>query len=163
MSRSRKAMPLVRKARRAVAGLPFWQRKSLAEMSQKEWESLCDGCGKCCVNKLEFEDTGKVVQTNVACKLLDTHSCRCSDYKNRKTLVSDCIRLTPKVVSKMDWLPDTCGYRLIDAGKDLYWWHPLVSGDPSSVHEAGISVRGRVISEVGVDDLEDHIVDWKDK
>ena len=163
MSRSRKAAPLVRRARRAVAALPFWQRKSLAEMSQKEWESLCDGCGKCCVNKLEFEDTGKVVQTNVACKLLDTQSCRCSDYKNRKKLVPDCIRLTPKVVSKMDWLPDTCGYRLIDAGKDLYWWHPLVSGDVHTVHEAGISVRGRVISETGVDDLEDHIVDWKDK
>ena len=163
MTRSHKNTPLVMRARKARADEPFWKRKTLAEMSAKEWESLCDGCGKCCVNKLEFLDTGKVVQTKVACKLLDLQSCRCGDYKNRKKLVPDCIRLTPAVVRTMDWLPSTCGYRLIDAGKDLYWWHPLVSGDPESVHEAGISVRGRVISEVGVDDLEDYIVHWKDK
>lgn len=163
MSRGGGNDALVRRARQAGAAEPFWKRKTLAEMSRNEWESLCDGCGKCCVNKLEFEDTGKVVQTKVACKLLDLQTCRCGDYKNRKKLVPDCIRLTPAAVRKMDWLPSTCGYRLVDAGRDLYWWHPLVSGDPRTVHEAGISVRGRVISEVGVDDLEDYIVDWKDK
>lgn len=159
----RKSSALVRRARKAKQEVPFWQRKTLAQMSAKEWESLCDGCGKCCVNKLEFEDTGKIVQTNVACKLLDSQTCRCADYKNRKKLVPDCIRLTPKVVRTMDWLPSTCAYRLIDASKELYWWHHLVSGDPETVHQAGISVRGRVISEEGVADLEDHIVDWKDK
>jgi uncharacterized cysteine cluster protein YcgN (CxxCxxCC family) len=153
---------LVRRARKAKAELPYWKRKTLSEMSQIEWEALCDGCGKCCLNKLEYEDTGVIEQTNVACKLLDTHSCRCRDYPNRKKHVPDCIQLTPRKIKSMDWLPPTCGYRLAAAGKDLYWWHPLVSGDPETVHRAGISARGRVISETEAGPLEDHIVNWDD-
>lgn len=141
---------------------PFWRRKTLAEMTRREWEQLCDGCGKCCLHKLEDEDTGQVLQTNVACRLLDLGSCRCSDYAHRKTKVPDCLRLTPTMVGKLTWLPSTCGYRLVAEGRDLAWWHPLVSGDPETVHQAGISVRGRAVSERRVDDLEDYIVDWPD-
>jgi len=141
--------------------LPFWKRKPLQHMTKAEWESLCDGCGMCCVNKLEYEDTGVVVQTNTCCRLLDTETCQCSDYPNRKKEVPDCIKLTPKVVETMDWLPKTCGYRLVLQGKDLLWWHPLVSGDPDTVHQAGISARGRVISELDAGDLNDHVVKWK--
>lgn len=145
----------------ASEDLPFWRRKTLSQMSKSEWEALCDGCGMCCVNKLEYEDTGEVVQTDVACQLLDTQSCRCSDYPARKQKVPDCIQLTPKVVAEMDWLPKTCGYRLVLERKDLFWWHPLVSGDPETVHQAGISARGRVVSELEAGDLNDHVVDWK--
>ncbi len=153
---------IVRRARQAQAEEPFWRRKTLTQMTAQEWESLCDGCGKCCVNKLEYEETGAIEQTNVACRLLDTHSCRCKDYPNRKKHVPDCIQLTPRKIKSMDWLPRTCGYRLVAAGKDLYWWHPLVSGDPQTVHRAGISARGRVISEDEAGPLEDHIVTWDD-
>jgi len=158
-----KKSALVQRAQQAKVELPYWRRKSLTEMSQSEWEALCDGCGKCCLNKLEYEDTGLIEQTNVACKLLDTHSCRCRDYPNRKKHVPDCIQLTPRKIKSMDWLPSTCGYRLVAAGKDLYWWHPLVSGDPETVHRAGISARGRVISETEAGPLEDHVVQWDDK
>lgn len=153
---------LVRRARKARAEPPFWKRKTLEQMTPKEWESLCDGCGKCCVNKLEYEDTGEVVQTNVCCQLLDTQSCRCKDYRNRKKIVPDCIRLTPRRVRAMDWLPSTCAYRLVAARRNLYWWHPLVSGDPETVHQAGISARGRVISELEAGELDDHVVEWPD-
>ncbi len=163
MSTPRKKSDLVTRASQAGAELPYWRRKSLAEMTQKEWEGLCDGCGKCCLNKLEYQDTGLIEQTNVACKLLDTYSCQCRDYPNRKKHVPDCIQLTPRKIKSMDWLPSTCGYRLVAAGKDLYWWHPLVSGDPQTVHRAGISVRGRVISETDAGPLEDHVVNWDDK
>lgn len=141
---------------------PFWKTKSLAEMTQSEWESLCDGCGKCCLLKLEYEDTGAVEYTDVACRLLDPESCRCRSYRLRKALVEDCVRLTPDMVGRLSWLPATCAYRLIDEGRDLYWWHPLVSGDPETVHRAGISVRGRAVSEDTVPDeeLEDHVVAW---
>ncbi len=141
---------------------PFWKTKTLAEMSNAEWESLCDGCGLCCLNKLEDWDTGEVVFTSVACKLLDGDSCRCSDYENRQQTVPDCIQLTLQGLREIKWLPPTCGYRLIDEGHDLYWWHHLVSGDPETVHEAGVSARGRTISEEGLDveDLEDYVVDW---
>ncbi len=159
---ARKQADLVERAQLAKAELPYWKRKTLAEMTPSEWEALCDGCGKCCINKLEYEDTGLIEQTNVACKLLDSHSCRCRDYPNRKKQVSDCIQLTPRKVKSMDWLPVTCGYRLVAAGKDLYWWHPLVSGDAETVHRAGISVRGRVISETEAGPLEEHIVQWDD-
>ena len=129
-------------------------------MSKQEWESLCDGCGMCCVNKLEYEGTGELAQTDTCCKLLDPKTARCRDYKNRKKIVPDCIQLTPKVVAKMDWLPKTCGYRLVHFKQDLYWWHPLVSGDPETVHQAGISARGRVIPEDQVEDISERVVDW---
>ncbi|MBB2971170.1 YcgN family cysteine cluster protein [Mesorhizobium sp. RMAD-H1] len=123
---------------------PFWQTKTLEELSRKEWESLCDGCGQCCLHKLQDEDTDEIYWTSVACTLLDTDSCQCSDYPNRKKKVPDCVFLTPEIVEEADWLPKTCAYRLVAQGQDLYWWHPLVSGDPNTVHEAGISVRGKV-------------------
>ncbi len=142
--------------------LPFWKTKSLAEMTQAEWESLCDGCARCCLMKLEDEDTSEIWYTDVACALLDSKACRCGDYKNRSRIMSDCVTLTPDEIGRLNWLPPTCGYRLIDEGKDLYWWHPLVSGDPDTVHAAGISARGRTVREQDVreEDLEDHIVDW---
>lgn len=141
---------------------PFWRTKRLAEMDAAEWESLCDGCARCCLNKLEEEDTGEVFWTNVACRLLDGETCRCRDYDRRFAEVADCLSLTPDSVAALTWLPPTCGYRLVAEGRDLYWWHPLVSGDPETVHQAGISVRGRSISEEGiaVEELEAFIVDW---
>lgn len=130
-------------------------------MSRDEWESLCDGCGRCCLNKLEDEDTGRFLYTRAACKLLDLATCRCSDYDNRRARVPDCVALSPANISKLGWLPATCAYRLIDEGKSLAWWHPLVSGRQETVAEAGISVAGEVYSEEGitVDDLVDHL--WK--
>ena len=140
---------------------PFWRVKSLAEMSKAEWESLCDGCARCCLNKYEDDDLS-IAYTDVACKLLDRTSCRCSDYKNRAKKVPDCISLTPKVVDEMNCLPPTCAYRLIGEGKDLYDWHPLKSGTPDSVHDAGISVRGRCVSEEGLTEgeISQRIVKW---
>ncbi|UNK37192.1 YcgN family cysteine cluster protein [Shinella sp. H4-D48] len=142
--------------------LPFWKTKTLAEMNDAEWESLCDGCGLCCLNKLEDWETGEIVWTSIRCTLLDGESCRCSDYENRQATVPDCIRLTVESVSEIPWLPPTCGYRLVRDGLDLYWWHPLVSGDPDTVHQAGISARGRTMSEDGIDidDYEDYLVTW---
>ncbi|EHJ99286.1 MULTISPECIES: YcgN family cysteine cluster protein [Rhizobium/Agrobacterium group] len=141
---------------------PFWKTKSLEEMSGQEWESLCDGCGLCCLNKLEDWDTGEVVFTSVRCQLLDGESCRCSDYENRRATVPDCIQLDLKKVHEIRWLPPTCAYALVRDGKDLYWWHYLVSGDVNTVHQAGISARGRTVNEldVEVDDFEDYVVDW---
>ena len=141
---------------------PFWRTKTLEQLSKAEWEALCDGCGRCCLNKLEYEDTGAIEWTNLACRLLDGETCRCTDYQHRHDKVPDCIALTPENVRKLNWLPPTCGYRLVAEGRDLYWWHPLVSGDTETVHHAGISVRGRTESEVGatIDDYEDHIVEW---
>jgi uncharacterized protein len=129
---------------------PFWRTKSLDAMDQVEWESLCDGCGKCCLIRLEDEDTGDIHTTDVACKLLDGQSCQCSDYANRKTFVPDCVKLTPEGARTLGWLPRTCAYRLIAEGKDLFDWHPLVSSDPDSVHRAGMSVQGRTTSETRV-------------
>ncbi|MFD1746571.1 YcgN family cysteine cluster protein [Rhizobium helianthi] len=141
---------------------PFWKTKPLDQLTQAEWESLCDGCGLCCLNKLEDWETGEVAFTSVACRLLDGESCRCKDYENRQATVPDCIQLTPKAVHEISWLPPTCGYRLVRDGEDLYWWHPLISGDPETVHQAGISAKGRTISEeeVDVEDFEDYLVDW---
>ena len=142
---------------------PFWKLKSLAELSVNEWESLCDGCGKCCLHKLENEDTGEISHTDIACALLDTENCRCSNYLKRTLVVSDCIKLTATNLSNLAWLPPTCAYRLISEGKDLAWWHPLVSGDPDTVHQANISVRNRAISEKQAGNLEDHIVKWPEE
>ncbi|NWJ25212.1 YcgN family cysteine cluster protein [Rhizobium sp. RM] len=141
---------------------PFWKTKTLEQMTGEEWESLCDGCGLCCLNKLEDWDTGEVVFTSVRCQLLDGESCRCSDYENRRATVPDCIQLDLKKVDEIGWLPPTCAYALVRDGKDLYWWHYLVSGDTETVHQAGISARGRTVSEtdVDVDDFEDYVVDW---
>jgi len=143
--------------------VPFWRAKRLDEMTDAEWESLCDGCGRCCLVKLEEEDSGRIYFTDVGCRLLDTESCRCRDYRNRTAKVDDCVRLTARVVDEIGWLPPTCAYRLVAEGEDLAWWHPLVSGDPETVHAAGISVRGRVGAlEDAVPDaaLDDRIVDW---
>ncbi len=144
---------------------PFWKRKTLAEMTAAEWESLCDGCGKCCLLKVEYEDTGEIFPTSVACRLFDGETCRCGDYADRQRHVPDCVVLTPANVADLSWMPRTCAYRLVAEGKDLYDWHPLISGDLDSVHRAGVSVRYRTISEDAIDDdpatLERHIVDWK--
>jgi uncharacterized protein len=138
---------------------PFWREKTLLEMTAAEWESLCDGCGRCCLVKLEDEDTGRIHFTDLSCTLLDTGTCRCGDYENRSERVADCVRLTPENVGTLDWLPKTCGYRLVATGRPLPWWHPLVSGDPQTVITAGISVKGKVTSEAGFgeDDGENHI------
>lgn len=142
--------------------LPFWKRKTFDEMTREEWESLCDGCARCCLYKLEDEDTGEIYYTNVVCRLLDTYRCRCTAYQERSKLMPTCLVLTPDLVRQLRWMPKTCAYRLVAEGKDLAWWHPLVSGNPNTVHEAGISVRWRTLAEkdVDMDNLEDYIVDW---
>jgi len=146
--------------------IPFWKRKSLEEMTNPEWESLCDGCGRCCLNKLEEEGTDRTYYTDVGCRLLDSKTCRCRDYGHRLEQVEDCVQLSPESLKAITWLPPSCAYVLLAQGKDLYWWHPLVSGDPETVHAAGVSVRGRVTaSETHVSDdmLEDYIVSWPQK
>jgi len=140
--------------------LPFWKSKRLDEMTDAEWESLCDGCGRCCLHKLRDEDTDIVIYTNVACRLLDTQTCACSDYPHRQRKVPDCVQLTPAALPDIDWLPPTCGYRRVQEGRGLAWWHPLVSGRPETVHEAGISAQHRVIGEREAGPLEQHVVDW---
>ena len=142
------------------APAPFWQRKRLEEMSRAEWESLCDGCGRCCLHKLRHDDTGELSFSNVACRLLDLHTCQCGNYPRRRRYVPDCVQLTPEALREIDWLPPSCAYRRVAEGRGLAWWHPLVSGDPESVHTAGISVRGRAIGERVAGALEQHIVDW---
>ena len=139
---------------------PFWKSKSLAEMSRAEWESLCDGCGRCCLHKLRDAETDALAYTEVACRLLDLHSCQCSDYAARKKRVPDCVKLTPKKLAAIDWLPPSCAYRTVAEGRDLAWWHPLVSGNPESVHLAGVSVRGRAVDERKAGALDDHVVRW---
>ena len=139
---------------------PFWKTKRLHEMSGPEWESLCDGCGRCCLHKLRDAESDELAFTDVACHLLDTASCRCRHYETRRRHVPDCVSLTPAALDGIDWLPPTCAYRRLEEGRDLAWWHPLVSGDPATVHSAGVSVRGRAVSERKAGPLEDHIVDW---
>ena len=139
---------------------PYWRTKTLEEMTRAEWEALCDGCARCCLLKLEDEDTGEIAYTDIACRLLDTGTCRCTRYRQRLRLVPECVDLTPEQVRRLAWLPSTCAYRLLAEGRDLAWWHPLVSGDPETVHKAGISVRGRVVPERRGDDPEERIVTW---
>ena len=147
----------------AADDTPFWKRKSLEQMTAREWESLCDGCGRCCLNKLEEEGTQKIFFTDVACKLLDHDTCRCKDYRNRLKKVPDCVGLTPQNMRTISWLPGTCAYRLVAEGHELYWWHRLVSGSPETVHEAGISMRGRTTASetdmADVDDYFEHMLD----
>ena len=138
-----------------MAERPFWERKTLAEMTPAEWESLCDGCGLCCVVRFEDELTGEITPTRVHCKLFDPHACRCRDYENRKAHVPDCIKLTPGNVDDLNWMPRSCAYRRLNEGKPLPRWHHLITGDPESVHRAGVSVRGQTISELVLDDPED--------
>ncbi len=146
-----------------MTGGRYWQEKSLDEMSPSEWEALCDGCARCCLVKLEDEDTAKIHYTDVGCTLLDGATCRCRDYPNRQSQVPDCVRLTPDVVRDLNWLPSTCAYRLLADGKDLPDWHPLVSGDPESVHRAGVSVRKRISAsedDLTPDQIVERIVRW---
>lgn len=139
---------------------PFWKTKSLAEMTRAEWESLCDGCGRCCLHKLRDDATEELAFTNVACRLLDLQTCRCSRYPTRRQHVPDCVSLTPEALAEIDWLPPSCAYRRLAEGHDLAAWHPLVSGDPETVHKAGVSVRGRAVDERRAGQLENYIVDW---
>lgn len=143
---------------------PFWRRKTLPQMSLEEWESLCDGCGKCCLVKLEDADSGDVSYTDVACWLLNTRTARCGNYAERKSLVPDCILLTADKLDALPWMPKTCAYRLLSEGKDLPAWHPLRYGSQDAMTRKGISVAGRVVTERSVadEDLPDHIKNWDD-
>jgi hypothetical protein len=136
---------------------PFWKTKRLEDMTAQEWESLCDGCGRCCLVRFEDEETGEVIPTRVACRLFDSAACLCKDYDNRKRHVPDCIKLTPWNIEDLTWMPSSCAYRRIHEGRDLADWHPLVSGDPESVHRAGVSMRGKTFSETALDDIEDAV------
>lgn len=144
--------------------MSFWHDKRLTEMSEAEWESLCDGCARCCMIKLEDEDTGDVHYTSLVCDLLDLDACRCSRYPQRHDLVPDCIEFDADLATTLRWLPTTCAYRRLAEGLDLPDWHPLVSGHPESVHEAGISVRGKVLhaGAINEDELTEHVIRWVD-
>jgi len=138
----------------------FWVNKTLDELTPEEWEALCDGCAKCCLHRLEDEDTREIHFTNVCCRYLDQERCRCTDYPMRSTNVPECVTITPQVLEDPYWLPETCAYRLLAEGKPLPEWHPLVCGDPERVFTSGNAVYGKVISELEADDLECHLVDW---
>jgi len=131
-------------------------------MSPEEWEALCDGCGLCCLHKLEDADTGDISYTDVACRLLNIQTCRCKNYEKRKKLVPDCVILKPEYVDQFKWLPETCAYRLISENKELYSWHHLISGDRETIHKIGVSVINKAISERDAGDLEDHIISLKE-
>ena len=140
---------------------PFWQSVKLADMTAAQWEAVCDGCAKCCLVKLQDEDSGEIVFTDIVCNLLDQQTCRCTHYQERTKLVPDCVKLTKDNLDKIDFMPPSCAYRLLHEGKDLPQWHPLVSGRADSVVGAGMSVKGRVIAEMAFDgDSEDRVVDW---
>ncbi len=141
----------------SAAEKPFWETKSLREMNPREWESLCDGCGLCCLIRFEDENSGEIIPTRVHCRLFDAATCRCSDYADRKRTVPDCIKLTPDNIDDLMWMPKSCAYRRLHEGRGLADWHPLISGDPESVHRAGVSVRGQTISETTLADPEDAI------
>lgn len=152
------------KQKKARDSTPFWESKSLQEMTQREWESLCDGCGKCCLHKLEDEDTGEVFYTRVVCRYLDQEACRCTVYDKRKKLVPDCVILKPDNLEDLDWMPGTCAYRLLHEGKPLPVWHPLLSGNRDAIIASDITVTGKVISEEFVHEsgFEEHLIEWAD-
>ena len=154
--------PIAAKSRPPKKSRPFWKTKKMSDLTRKEWESLCDGCGRCCLHKLEDTETKRIEFTKVACKLLDCSNGQCSDYRNRQKKVPDCINLTFELMPEMNCLPPTCAYVLVYKGKDLYWWHHLVSGSRNTVHESGISVIGKVESEVGrtARQIARRIVNW---
>ena len=140
----------------------YWEYKKLSEMSQTEWEQLCDGCAKCCLHKLEDEDTGEIYGTNVVCQYLNQETCQCNDYMNRSVLVPDCITLTSQNLEMVYFMPSSCSYRLLAEGKPLPQWHPLLTGNKDSTHDSGNSVRDKVISELEVDDLMHHLTgEWE--
>ncbi len=143
--------------------MSFWKNKTLEQLSPEEWEQLCDGCGRCCLVKLEDDDNGQIYATDVGCELFDAETCRCRDYSQRSHKVADCITLTPELVRSLPWLPPSCAYRLVAEGKDLPAWHPLQAGTPDAVHEQGVSVRGRVWAledSVALEDLPQRIRRW---
>jgi hypothetical protein len=138
-----------------MATRPFWETKRLEQMNAKEWESLCDGCGLCCLIRFEDEDTNEIIPTRVHCRLFDSNTCACTDYANRKRHVPDCIKLTPHNIEDLEWMPKSCAYRRLHEGRGLPSWHPLVTGDPESVHTAGVSIRGQTITEACLEEAED--------
>ncbi len=140
--------------------MKFWEQKSLSQMTTEEWESLCDHCGKCCLHKLEDEDSGDIYFTSVVCDLINLDNCHCTRYTERCTLVPDCLDLKQHDFTEYTWLPTTCAYRLLADGEPLPDWHPLLSGDPNSVHEAGVSIRSYAMKESDVNDPEEHIIEW---
>ncbi len=147
-----------------VTALPFWKEKSLNAMTREEWESLCDGCGKCCLHKIDDIQSGQVLYTRVACQFLDLETCRCRFYSRRSELVSDCVDLSPEMVRTLNWLPRSCAYRRLSEGRDLAWWHPLVSGTTETVEMAGVSVSDWAVSErhIHLDELELYVIDCPD-
>lgn len=138
----------------------FWREKPLEKMNRQEWESLCDGCGKCCLHKLEDIDTGEIRHTNVACRFLDHDTIQCGKYLTRQRYVGNCVVMSADLLDQLPWMPSSCAYRLLYEGKDLPEWHPLVAGNPDAIHEAGQSVKGRIVDEREAGDFEDHLVDW---
>jgi len=143
-----------------VESMPFWKTIPLSEMSRKQWESLCDGCAKCCLQKLEDEDTREIHFTNIVCNQLDLYNCRCTCYMDRSVVVPTCVTLTPAELQDPYWLPSTCAYRLLAKGRDLPAWHPLVSGDRDTVESSGNSIKGKVVRESDADEWEFHLIDW---
>ena len=145
-----------------MSAQPFWETKTLKQMSKQEWESLCDGCARCCLHKLEDEDTDEVYYTDVHCRYMDKNDCSCTVYQTRNEKVPECIWLTPEQAHSFHWLPDTCAYRLVAEGKPLYDWHPLISGDPESVHKSGISLQGKGIPDdkIAEEEWQSRII-WK--
>lgn len=139
----------------------FWELP-LSSLTRREWEALCDGCGRCCLHKLQDVDTDEILYTRVVCRYMDQQQCRCTEYQQRQTLVPDCLVLTPENLAELDWIPDTCAYKLRERGEPLPQWHPLISGSRQAMEEAGISVTGKVISETHVHDegIEEHIIRW---
>ena len=140
----------------------FWKTKKLSEMTPEEWESLCDGCGKCCLEKFIFEEDGSLAFTNIACRLLDRETCRCRHYARRIEYVPECTPVSPDKIKEYYWLPKTCAYRLLAEGKDLPEWHPLISGSALSVHAAGMSATGRCVPPKPEEEFQNHIVEWDD-